>query len=65
MPKLDVTSKIIHYITEKQIAINQISKDTSIPEVKLKGDSKEKLSAGEFLDLCYYLNIKPEQFNEK
>ena len=63
MNKLDVTSKMIHYITEKQIAVNQIVKDINIPEVKLKGDSKEKLSATEFLDLCYYLNVKPEEFN--
>ncbi len=59
---LDVTSKIGMYISENKIDVDRIVKDTNIPESKLKGDTKEKLNATEFLCLCQYLNVKPEMF---
>lgn len=59
---LDVTSKMKMYIRENKIDVDRIVKDVNIPESKLKGDTKEKLSATEFLSLCQYLNIKPEMF---
>ena len=59
---LDVTSKIKMYIRENKIDVDRIVKDINVPESKLKEDTKEKLSATEFLSLCQYLNIKPEMF---
>ena len=36
-----------------------------LPEKKLTGEMDEELSAEEFLDLCSYLNIKPERIREE
>ena len=52
--------KVIKYIHDNKIDVGRISKDTNISISKLKGESKEHLMADEFLELCKYLNIKPE-----
>ncbi len=62
MDKLDVTSKMVDYISNNHIAIEQIVRHTNVSENKLKGMTKEKLSTTEFLSLCQYLNVEPEQF---
>lgn len=64
MDKIDTTEKMIHYITNSQISIDQIVRDTHISESKLRGETKEKLKAAEFLSLCQYLNVRPEEFRQ-
>lgn len=59
---MDVTKGIAEYIFEHHISTLQITRDTQIPEHKLKRDTNEKLTAAEFLMLCAYLNIKPEDY---
>lgn len=58
----DVTQEIANYIYKKQISINKIEEKLRIPRQKLTVDTKEKLTAEEFLLLCAYLKIRPEDF---
>jgi hypothetical protein len=60
---LSVSRKIANYIKLNNISISQISKDTGIDEEKLLGNL-QPFSAGEFLELCFYLNIRPEDFKD-
>lgn len=53
------------YIWENQISIKQTALDLSISEEKLRGESEENLTAGEFLELCNYLGIRPEKFRHE
>lgn len=62
MERLDVTEKIVHYISSNNIAVEQIAKDTHISASKLRGETKDRLMSAEFLTLCHYLNVKPEDF---
>lgn len=48
------------YIKDNQISIEQISKDTGIPVEKIIDDDVS-FSATEFLEMCSYLNIRPEK----
>ncbi len=56
---MDVTSKIVRYIADSKISLYRVEQDTGISISKLSGDSNKKLSAGEFLEICRYLNINP------
>ncbi len=56
---MDVTIKIIKYIADNNISLYRIEKDVGVSISKLNGNSNEKLSAGEFLEICRYLNINP------
>ena len=53
--------KITAYLKENRISTEQTARDTEVPVEKLNGTSSENLSASEFLELCRYLNIKPEE----
>ena len=55
-------TRVIEYIRSNKIDVGRISKDTNISVSKLKGESKEHLMSDEFLQLCNYLNVKPEDF---
>ena len=52
-----VSKALIKYIKEK--STSQISKDTGIWEKKLT-DENVTFTASEFLELCSYLHLKPE-----
>ena len=56
---LHIIMKLIKYIKEKEISTSQISKDTGIWEKKLT-DENVTFTASEFLELCSYLHLKPE-----
>ncbi|MBC5668477.1 MULTISPECIES: hypothetical protein [Eubacterium] len=60
---MSVSEKVSKYIESNNLSFLQISKDTGIDERKLRGEIKP-LEAGEFLELCFYLNVKPEEFME-
>ena len=59
-----VSKALIKYIKEKEISTSQISKDTGIWEKKLTDENVTKtdvvFTASEFLELCSYLHLKPE-----
>lgn len=58
---MSVSKKITNYIKSNNISVSQISKDTGIDEEKLLGNL-QPFNATEFLELCFYLNIRPEDF---
>ncbi len=62
MDRLDVTDKMVQYIADNKIEVEQIAKDTHISASKLRGETRDRLMAAEFLELCRYLNVKPEDF---
>lgn len=64
MEKSRVTDKMIKYLLEHNISISEISEKTGVPEEKLKPGYSEALFAGEFLELCMMLRIRPEDFYE-
>lgn len=60
MEKVTGVSKIIaEYIKENKLSVSQISMDTGVPIDKLLNKS-EPLNAAEFLEVCSYLNLRPE-----
>lgn len=61
---MDVTSCIAKYIGEKNIEIEEVVEATHIKREKLTLN-QEKLTAGELLELCAYLGVRPEDFYEK
>lgn len=48
------------YIRLHQLNTTKISYDTGVPLQKLSLNCNQPFNAIEFLDLCYYLNLKPE-----
>lgn len=62
MDRLDVTDKMVQYIADNKIEVEQVAKDTRISASKLRGETRDRLMAAEFLELCRYLNVKPEDF---
>ena len=62
MDRVDVTEKMAEYIRNHNIEVEQIAKDTKISASKLRGETRDKLMAAEFLELCRYLHVKPEDF---
>lgn len=57
--EISITNKIVHYIKSNQITVNQMAYDTGIPQEKLV-DEEGTLNATEFLEICAYLNLRPE-----
>lgn len=63
MKNYNISAYISNYLLEHNISASEIEKETNIPEEKLLG--KAVLTAGEFLDLCCYLNISPDKIIEE
>lgn len=61
MNRQTVTQRLVHYINDNHIPLERIQTDLGIPEGKLRYSEGEELTASEFLSLCQYLNIHPEQ----
>ena len=59
-----ITEKLAGYIADNHLSIAQVAQDTSISEDKLQVGAKESLNATEFLELCSYLNVKPEELKK-
>jgi hypothetical protein len=60
MKKQDsVSLKITEYIKNNNIPVAQIAHDTGIPEEKILAAEPE-FNATEFLEICSYLNLRPE-----
>lgn len=56
-----MTARLAEYIRDHQLSTKKVAGETGIPEEKLKTDTDCILNATEFLELCVYLNIKPEE----
>ena len=61
----DATAKMIGYIEQNHISVAQMSADLGIPEEKFQFGSEDKFTAEEFLEICVYLNLRPEQFTQR
>lgn len=60
MEKSEVTEFFLEYFEKNRINISEISEKTGIKKEKLSRDYKKPMTAEEFLQLCVFLNIKPE-----
>lgn len=65
MEKHGISEAIETYLSQNKIASSQIAKELDISEDKILGRNGESMLASEFLELCRYLNIEPEQFRMK
>ena len=64
MKKESVTKQLAEYLKNNQISTKQVAEHTGISEEKLLTDTTKTLNATEFLELCAYLNIQPEEINK-
>ncbi len=53
------------YMEKHAVSIAQTARETGIPDEKLRAGTKEKLTAEEFLELCVYLKVRPEEIREE
>ena len=56
-----VSEKIIELMKQNHISAEQVARETRIDIGKLTSPCEDRLTAVEFLDLCEYLNIRPEE----
>ena len=61
MEESRVTEYILQYMKEHHILSSTLSRETGISEEKLVSEYKEALLADEFLRLCVYLKLSPEE----
>ena len=61
MQRVTCAQKIAAYLKENQISAEQTAQDTGVSLEKLNATGQENLTAAEFLEVCWYLNIKPEE----
>ena len=61
--RVHIPKQIVNYIKVNNLSVSRISIDTGIDEEKLLGNM-EPFSAAEFLELCFYLNVRPEDFRK-
>lgn len=57
-----VTQRVARYIRDNHISVLQIQRDIAISADKLRCENDSELDAAEFLELCRYLNVRPESF---
>lgn len=61
----NATEWVANYIKEQSFSIEQIVSELQISEEKLRIGSEAELEAVEFLELCAYLGVTPEQIREE
>ena len=61
---MNATKRLANYIAQQHISPERVAKDTGVAMEKLVPETKETLEAGEFLELCLYLGIRPEDMGE-
>ena len=64
MEKSAVTEFFLKYFEKNRINIEKISEKTGIEKEKLSENCRQPLTSEEFLELCFYLGIKPEEVRE-
>lgn len=57
-----VTQRVARYIQENHISVEQLENELGIAREKLVCADGRELDATEFLELCSYLNVRPENF---
>lgn len=60
---MKVTNRLANYIAQQHISPERVAMDTGVALEKLVPETKETLEAGEFLELCLYLGIRPEDMD--
>lgn len=65
MQSKNVAEWIANYIKDQGFSVEELSFHLQLPESKLRGETEDSLSAEEFLDLCSYLKIMPEQIRNE
>ena len=65
MEESRVTEYILQYMKEHHILSSTLSRETGISVEKLVPEYKEALLADEFLRLCVYLKLSPEEIAVK
>ncbi len=55
---------LLEHISNHNISVEQIEKDTGI-NIENMVRQKKELSAGDFLELCLYLGITPEEVGDQ
>ena len=58
----NVAHRVVRYLQENHISVEQIERDLGIECGRFLNAEGMKLEAGEFLELCHYLNVAPESF---
>lgn len=61
MDRQTVTQRVVRYLKDNHISAMQIEHDLGISADKLTRGNMD-LDAAEFLELCRYLNVRPEKF---
>ena len=64
MEKSAVTEFFLKYFEKNRIDSEWISEEIGIEKEKLSKNYKKTLTAEEFLQLCFFLGIKPETVRE-
>ena len=64
MEKSAVTEYFLKYFEKNRINIDEISENTGIKRYKLSKEYKTPLTAEEFLQLCVFLQISPEEIRK-
>ena len=62
MDRQTVTQRVVRYLEDNHISAMQIEHDLGISADKLTREKDMELDAAEFLELCRYLNVRPEKF---
>ncbi len=65
MDRQTVTQRVARYLKDNNISAGMIEHQLGISADKLTFRSGEELDAAEFLELCRYLNVRPEHFRRK
>ncbi|MBR5127646.1 MAG: hypothetical protein IKU69_04370 [Roseburia sp.] len=64
MEKSAVTEFFLEYFEKHRINIGEISEKLGIEKERFSENYRKSLSADEFLRLCAWLNIKPEEVRD-
>lgn len=61
MKEFSVTEYMIHYMEQNHMESKKVASETGISKEKLTKGYQEPLFADEFLTLCVYFGIRPEE----
>lgn len=56
---MGVKENLIHYMEQKRIQPEGVAKEAGISQAKLVPGSKEELTASEFCEICFLLQVNP------
>ncbi len=58
---MNITRKVQLYIRDCSIDVEEVQRQTGVSKALLTGESNRPFNATEFLEVCTYLKIKPEE----